>query len=118
MTDGGTDSGELTIAEIHADATGDDRENLNDEYVVFENAGDGPLTLGEWTVQDEVGKSYTFPEGYTLGAGERVTLHTGSGSDTDTELYWDAGSPVWNNGGDTVIVTDHDGREILTERYS
>jgi hypothetical protein len=33
-------TGELSIATIHADASGDDRENLNDEYIVFENSGE------------------------------------------------------------------------------
>jgi len=35
-----TDSnGTLAIATINADAAGDDRETLNDEYIVFENEG-------------------------------------------------------------------------------
>jgi len=38
-TDGGTSSGdgELAVTTINADAEGDDRENLNDEYIVFRN---------------------------------------------------------------------------------
>jgi competence protein ComEC len=115
-TDGGT-TGELVVEEIHADAEGDDRENLNDEYIVFANAGDEPLDMSGWIVEDEVGKTYTFPDGFTLEAGATVTLHTGSGTDTATDLYWGADSPVWNNGGDTVIVTNADGDRVLTEGY-
>jgi len=105
-TDGGTTdtTDSLQIAAVNADAEGDDRENLNDEYVVFENTGAESLDLSGWTVADDTGKTYTFPEGYTLGAGETVTLHTGSGTDSDTDLYWGSGSPIWNNGGDTVTV--------------
>jgi competence protein ComEC len=120
-TDGGTDTdagtGALVLETINADAAGDDRENLNDEYVVFRNAGDDELDLGGWTVRDESGKTYTFPDGSTLEAGARVTLHTGDGTDTDTDRYWDAGRPVWNNGGDTVIVTNADGEQVLREEY-
>ncbi|MFT4947552.1 MAG: competence protein ComEC [Natronomonas sp.] len=116
-TDGGT-TGELTVDEINADAAGDDRENLNDEYVVFTNSGSEAVQLSGWTVEDEVGKTYTFPDGFTLEAGASVTLHTGSGTDTETDLYWGAESPVWNNGGDTVIVTNADGDRVLTEEYS
>jgi len=115
-TDGGT-TGELAVATIHADAAGDDRENLNDEYVVFENTGEASLDLSGWTVADEAGKLYTFPDGYTLGPGETVTLHTGSGTDTETDLYWGAGSPVWNNAGDTVTVRNSDGERVLVETY-
>lgn len=111
-------AGELAIETIHADAEGNDRENLNDEYVVFENVGDEVLSLGGWTVTDEAGKKYKFPTEFTLEAGETVTLRTGSGTDTETDLYWDAGSPVWNNGGDTVIITTADGERVLKVAYS
>jgi hypothetical protein len=44
------------------------------------------------------------PNGVTLAAGESITLHTGAGTDTQTDLYWDRGGAVWNNGGDMVTV--------------
>lgn len=115
-TDGGT-TGTLAVETVHADAAGDDRENLNDEYIVFTNDGDGPIELAHWTVRDEAEKTYTFPDGFSLDAGGTVTLYTGSGTDTETDLYWGAGGPVWNNNGDTVIVTDGDGKRVLTEEY-
>jgi len=107
----------LEVAAINADAEGDDRENLNDEYVVFENAGDEPIDLSGWTVEDEAAHSYEFPGGFTLDAGATVTLRSGSGTDTDTDLYWGSGSPVWNNGGDTVILSDGDGERVLEVSY-
>jgi len=118
-TDGGTTTTEraLRIAQVHADAAGYDRENLTDEYIVLENAGTAQVELSGWTVQDEAGHTYTFPD-YTLGAGERVTLHTGSGTDTASDLYWGAGAPVWNNAGDTIIVETADGTRLLAESYT
>ncbi|GAA0224415.1 thermonuclease family protein [Halobacterium noricense] len=114
--DGDDGSGDLTVAEIHEDAAGSDTDNLNDEYVVFENAGSGDLDLTGWYVQDEVEKTYTFPNGFTLGSGEQVTLHTGTGTDTQTDLYWGkTGTAVWNNGGDTVFVYD-DGDNLHTSK--
>lgn len=107
----------LVVAEIHADAEGNDNENLNDEYVVFENRGDEPLDLSGWTVGDEAGKTYTFPDGFTLDPGARVTLHTGSGSDTATDLYWGRDGAVWNNGGDTATVRDADGNVVAERSY-
>ncbi|MFW5911738.1 MAG: lamin tail domain-containing protein [Halolamina sp.] len=107
----------LRIVEIHADAEGDDRENLNDEYVSFENAGDEPIDLSNWTVSDEADHEYTFPEGSELGANETLTLHTGSGEDGDGAYYWDQGSPVWNNAGDTVIVRNASGETVIEQEY-
>ena len=119
-TDGGTSSGdgELAVAIINADAEGDDRENLNDEYVIFRNDGDSSLELTGWTVSDEAGKTYQIPDGFTLDPGATVTLHTGSGTDAKTDLYWDAGRPVWNNDGDTVTVTTSEGEVVVEETYS
>ncbi|TKX87839.1 MBL fold metallo-hydrolase, partial [Halorubrum sp. SS5] len=66
--DDGAESGAdaLAVAAINADAEGADGENLNDEYVVFENAGEEPIDLSGWTVADEAGHSYVFPEGFAL----------------------------------------------------
>nr|WP_305794484.1 lamin tail domain-containing protein [Halomarina rubra] len=116
--DSGGDSGtgELAIAQIHEDAQGNDRDNMNDEYVVFENVGTAALDLTNWQVADAVGKTYTFPS-FSLPEGAQVTLHTGSGSDTATDLYWSASGPVWNNGGDTVTVTDDSGTTVTSTTY-
>ena len=115
-----TDSsnGQLTVAQIHEDASGNDTNNLNDEYVVFENTGSSGMDVTGYTCQDEAGKTYAFPDGFTLGAGAQVTLHSGSGTDTATDLYWGrSGSAVWNNGGDTVYVYDDAGSLVVEESY-
>jgi len=101
---------------VHADAAGTESENLNDEYVVFENVGGGALELTNYEVSDSAGNAYAVPE-FTLDAGARVTLHTGSGTDSSTDLYWGRGSAVWNNTGDTVTVADGDGTVVLQVTY-
>ena len=111
-----TESG-LAVANIHYDAEGNDNENLNDEYVVFENTVDSTLSLSGWTVSDEAGHTYTFPDGYSLGPSELVTLYTGSGTDDPTALYWGRTGAVWNNGGDTVTVRDDNGTVVLQRGY-
>ncbi len=114
----GSTEGDLAVASVHADAAGDDRENLNDEYVVFENRGDDDLDLSGWTVRDESGRTYTFPDGTVLGPGEQVTLRSGSGTDGGGDYYWGAAGPVWNNDGDTVTVETANGSRVLTEAYA
>ena len=118
VTDGGTEPpGSLAVVEINADAEGDDRSNLNGEYITFENTGSEPLEVGGWEVTDAAGASYTIPAGVTLDPGERVTLYTGAGTDTDDALYWGAASPVWNNAGDTITVRNASGGVVLQETY-
>jgi competence protein ComEC len=110
-------SAALEIAAVNADAEGPDGENLNDEYVVVENTGGEAVDLSGWTVADEAGHSYEFPEGFALDAGATVTIRTGSGADTDTDLYWGSGSPIWNNAGDTVTLSNADGEPVLEVSY-
>ncbi|WP_227356129.1 lamin tail domain-containing protein [Haladaptatus salinisoli] len=107
----------LQLTEVHADAAGDDADNLNDEYIVLKNTGNTPLDLSGWQIRDEADHSYTVPNGVTLEPGAQITIHTGSGEKTNTDLYWGSGQPIWNNGGDTVIVVDTEGTTVLRETY-
>lgn len=113
-----TDSGtSLELVDVHADAEGDDGDNLNDEYVVFENTGSSSVNLSGWELADAADHTYTFPDGTVLDPGDQITIYTGSGTDTETELYWGQSSPVWNNAGDTVIVRDDPGSIVIEETY-
>lgn len=80
----------LEVATVNADAEGDDRENLHDEYVVFENMGDDALDLPGWTVEDKAGWSYEFSSGFTLEAGEYSHLVGGTiaGSAATSTSLW------------------------------
>lgn len=114
---GASGSGSLAVADVHADADGNDHENLNDEYVVFENTGGSRLDMGGWTVSDSADHTYTIPSGFSLAPGESVTIYTGSGSNSGSSLYWGSDSAVWNNGGDTIIVTTDDRETIINYEY-
>lgn len=119
IADGGTATAApngLAITDIHADASGNDNENLNGEYVTLSNTGDTAIDLSGWTVGDASGHRYTV-ENLTLGPGAAVTLYTGQGTDTETERYWGRSGAVWNNGGDTVAVRNADGDLVLERSY-
>ncbi|MFC5971637.1 lamin tail domain-containing protein [Halomarina salina] len=107
----------LELADVTADPPGDDRDSLAEETVTLANRGDAPLDLTGWALSDLAGRSYAFPDEFELGAGDRVTVHSGAGTDTERDLYWDAGRPVWNNRGDTVVVTDEEDVELLRTTY-
>lgn len=105
----------LEIVSIHFNAEGNDNNNLNDEYVVFKALVAG--TLAGYAVEDQTGHRYNFRD-RVLQKGQTFTLHTGSGTDRQTDLYWNmSGSAVWNNDGDTVKVLDPEGHVALNRDY-
>lgn len=86
---------------------------MNQEWVCFSNYG-GDADVTGWRVRDEANHTYVFPS-FTLPAGETVRLHTGSGPDGQTDLYWGSGRAIWNNSGDTVYL--YNARGSLVDRY-
>jgi hypothetical protein len=108
----------LVIDEIRDNPPGRDRRHLDQEYVTFKNDGPTRLDISGWTVTDEADNTFRFPDGTTLAAGERVTLHSGSGTDTDSEFYWGSDRPLWKNLGDTVLVRDADGLIRIRQSYN
>ena len=114
---GAVEAGTLSVTDVNADATGNDNENLNDEYVVFRNTGAEPLNISEWTVADEAGHAYEFPDGTVVDPATTVTLRTGSGTDTAATYYWGATGAVWNNDGDVVIVRNGTGSVVVRAPY-
>lgn len=106
----------IVVTEINADPPGSDAENLNGEYIVIENTGDLPVDLEGWRVTDADGNVHTFKD-VTLDNGESLTLHSGSGFQNDTDRYWIADGPVWDNNGDRVYIYDDGGQKIYERPY-
>jgi len=79
--------------------------------VELENAGGGAQDMTDWTLRDEANHIYTFPK-FSLAAGASVKVWVTNGTDTSIDLYWNQGSAIWNNGGDTAYLTDNQDIEI------
>lgn len=94
------------------DAPGDDRTNINGEYVVVTNQGISPINLSGYRLSDRGSyTTYTFP-GITLEGGASVTIFSGDGQDQGDSLFMHAASPVWGNQGDSATLKDPDGAAI------
>ena len=106
----------ITITAVHADAEGDDRRNLNDEFIVIENQSQTPLNLNGWTISDAANHRYLFSN-FTLAAQAQVTLRTGLGKPTEGELFWGSRRPIWNNQADTIFIRDAEGHLMLSHVY-
>ena len=76
--------------------------------------------MTDWIVKDEANNTYIFPHFY-LESGHRVTLYTGSGTTTRTELYWNSSgktcNAIWDNDGDTFYLFDSKKNLILSYTY-
>jgi hypothetical protein len=68
-------------------------------------------TLTGWTVFDLQHHGYRFPK-FRLRSGHSVRIHTGSGFNTSTDLYWHAGAYIWDNTGDRATLRNANGTVI------
>ncbi|MEA2045517.1 MAG: lamin tail domain-containing protein [Euryarchaeota archaeon] len=96
------DGGEIAVIISDADWV--------EEWVEIINVGEPAQELTNWTLQDETNHTYTFPV-FVLARGGVVTVHTETGNNTDTDLYWNRAT-VWNNDGDVATLADDMGNVI------
>ena len=107
----------IEIVNVHADAEGDDRRNLNDEYIVIENLSKNPIDMTGWTISDASSRNpYLFPN-FTLPGETQLTLRTGFGKNSEQELFWGSRLPIWNNKGDTAFIRDAEGHLMSVYVY-
>lgn len=85
--------------------------SLTDEWVKITNSGSSPVTMTGWKVTDDGAKHAYIFSPFILSPGATVTLYSGKGSDTATELYWSV-TYVWNNGGDIAKLYDASGKLV------
>jgi hypothetical protein len=117
---GGSSTGGARITAIYFDSPGSDtgsNSSLNAEWVQIKNTTSTRKTLTGWTLRDTSSHVYRFPT-YNLPAGASVKVHTGSGSNTATNLYWHEGYYVWNNSGDTATLKNASGNVVDRCAYS
>jgi micrococcal nuclease len=103
------------VYDIRKDPKGRDEDNLNGEYVVLRNSCNRTQQLTGWILSAERG-NYTFPL-FSLDAKRTVTIHSGSGGDNATDLYWGSAKPVWKNEHDTLLAFNSDGVMALEYAY-
>lgn len=88
------------------------------EYVEIVNEGNAEQNMSLWSVSGSSGSQrYFFPNGYVLGPGSRVRLHSGDGGidAPPGDIYWTT-EEVWDNEGETVYLADVQGRRV--DEYS
>jgi len=107
----------INVTNFNSDANGtDNSSNLNDEYLTLKNRCSYLITMTNWTATDAANHVFTFPS-FDLSNNAEVSVRTGSGINTLSDIYWGRGSHVWNNGGDTLYLNSLNGTLILSCSY-
>jgi len=109
--------GPLKITTRHANAKGNDRKNLNGEYVRVCNVNPRPVALAGFVAKDVALHEYIFLAGtlepvYTAFLLSRAGRQQRRGG--QLVFHWNARPSIWNNDADTASLFDPDGRRIDT----
>ncbi|MCS7060188.1 MAG: lamin tail domain-containing protein [Anaerolineae bacterium] len=84
---------------------------LSREVVVLVNEGD-TVDLSGWTLASSNNITYTFGN-ITLLKDSFINLHTTTGADVPTDLFWDRSEPAWKV-GDVLTLSSKEGRVITS----
>jgi hypothetical protein len=101
----------IPISNASMIAPNPEKENLNREWIEILNDGDADCSMDGWTLSDQQNHTYAFSN-FTLTAGATVRVHSGSGNDTTSDLYFNRKIPIWNNEGDVATLKDASGKVV------
>ena len=80
---------------------------LSNEVVLIKNSSAFSIPLASWQLEDGQGNNYVFPA-LELNPDGAIQVHTGPGTDTAIDLYWNRDAAVWQVGM-TVTLRDNQG---------
>lgn len=109
----------MQIHEIYYNSPGPDHgsnSSLNHEWVQLHNQSGSAINLANWTLRDKAGHVFRFGS-YSIKPHGYVTIHTGKGSSTQADRYWNHSWYIWNNTGDTAILENQNGVVIARCSY-
>ena len=95
-------SGDIKVEIINVTGTG----VLASEAIIIQNKGEAALLLTGWMLKDSQGGIFTFPQ-LTLYPGGIVQVHTGTGTNTAADLYWQGSVAVWKSGELVALYDIH-----------
>jgi murein DD-endopeptidase MepM/ murein hydrolase activator NlpD len=93
-----------------------DSQNPNNEFAELtldpRFAPSGSFDLTGFTLSNNAGESFTFPDGFVIHQDAPVRVYARSGTNTDTELYWGRSAPAWDPMGDCAHLVRPNGRTM------
>ncbi len=89
-----------------------------DEYVCLTNQDPVPADMSSWVVRNVLGRSFSFPPGFTLAPGQTVRVHTAAGTDSAADLHWAYRvNPAWEK-GDKLTLHNSENVEVFVSQPS
>lgn len=101
-TQNGDLSDAVAVTEVFPNPAGPDNE---EEWIELTNGGASPINLGNWTITDASGASYTFPNTVVVEPGETLVLYR-----TESGISL-------NNSSETVDLADYTGEVVSEVNY-
>lgn len=88
------------------------------EMVFLKNTGNEPIVLSGWFLEDNSSRPHKYIFGnFTLSGNAEVTINSGKGQDTSSNLFMNRGRGIWNDEGDMGILCDAEGNIISFFSY-
>jgi competence protein ComEC len=83
--------------------------NEADQIVCITNTTGAAVDISQWLVRNALGRTFYFPAGTTIQAGQSLKLHTGSGAADAQNIFWNYDfKPVFDRREQiTLISTDN-----------
>lgn len=79
----------------------------DDQIVCIANKGNDPVKIGKWLIRNTIGRTYYFPDGTELGPGKTILVHTGAGTNSASDVYWNYQfKPVFDKKDQITLVDD------------
>lgn len=102
----------ISISSLYVGAP---KQTANQEYVKITNSGTTAVNLKGWKIVDKKKlHTYIFPS-FVLKSKSTVTLKSGTGRNSASTLFWNKGSFVWNNEGDTAYLYNAQGTLVSSK---
>jgi micrococcal nuclease len=113
--------GALHITSFHANGPGDDRADVNGEYLRVCNITLEPLDTNGFRIGQASGKSFPIPA-VVVPPGATFELHSGVGENQTSPslqiaLFLGQADPIWNNDGDRATIYDRFGKVVDAREY-
>jgi hypothetical protein len=106
-------TGEVKIAAYQFESPYIPENNyLEEEWIVLKNKDIVAVNMSGWRINNfNFKNAFTLPA-FVLAPGASVKIHTGSGLDTETDLYMGKKDEFWNNNVDRITVYDSSGQVV------
>lgn len=82
--------------------------DISAEQVLIVNVGPNSVDMTNWTLSNDAGGTYTFGTTILFGNGAGITLHSGFGDNSATDLFWGLPQAAWQ-AGQVILLRDANG---------